>query len=130
MGTEEIGKITIDTYRSTKSFAATGLFLRDVHGILSFKTSMGVSIKKYIQNSKSFPYVLSDSVVRGIANYLKIKQHIKINSRDTHNKRIMSLRTNKLFRDINYELRTNDYLKSVAPSESNLEIILNKYLAF
>jgi ribosomal protein S15P/S13E len=130
MGTEEIGKITIDTYRNTKSFAMTGLVLRDIHGVLSFKTEMGVSIKKYIENSGSFPYVLSDSIVRGITNYLRIKEHIKVNSRDTHNKRILSLRINKLFRDINYELKTNSYLKSVSPSESNLEIILNKYLAF
>ena len=139
MGGEETNKIMesqqiknkiISIYKQTKNMALTGLMLRDLHMVGNVKTQTGQSIKQILLLSNIFPYILNDQVVLGIEAYLRIKEHIKTNVRDKHNKRIMSLRINKLFRVIHYEMKKSVYLKKIKPTESNLELILNKYLAF
>jgi ribosomal protein S15P/S13E len=130
MDSQQIKNKIISIYKQTKNMALTGLMLRDLHMIGDIKTETGQSIKEILVCSKIFPYILNDQVVLGIQAYLRIKEHIKSNTRDKHNKRIMSLRINKLFRVIHYEMKKSTYLKTIKPTEFNLELILNKYLAF
>ena len=130
MESQQIKNKIISIYKQTKNMALTGLMLRDLHLVGNVKTQTGQSIKQILLLSNIFPYILNDQVVLGIEAYLRIKEHLKTNVRDKHNKRRMSLRINKLFRVIHYEMKTSVYLKKIKPTESNLELILNKYLAF
>jgi len=78
-----------------------GLILRDTYGVPSVKLVTGKSISKILEENK-LSLLVPEDLAALVVKIKKLKKHLELNSRDTHNKRGLILLESKLRRLVKY----------------------------
>jgi len=126
MERKEVIKIIQDLYKVHKKLSTVGIILRDKYLLLSIRKEFNSTLKDlFLEGNSNF---LDDSIVINIQRCLALRNHLKLNKKDLHNKRIFDLYQNKLFRFIFYHKKKSDSLNKLKKINlETLEILLNKY---
>ncbi|NYT02028.1 MAG: 30S ribosomal protein S15 [Methanosarcinales archaeon] len=98
---EELEKVIVRLHDNGLAPAMIGLTLRDQYGVPNAKLILGQSITHFLQGKVTMSEVPED-LSHLMSKALKIRRHLKSNSKDVHNNRALQLTEAKVRRLVRY----------------------------
>ena len=101
LSNDEIKKKIIELKDQGHPTSVIGVILRDNYGVPSVKLATGASIKNHLEGA-GIKFDIPEDLVNLMKTAVSLESHLKVNKKDLHNKRALSLTEAKIRRLARY----------------------------
>jgi len=102
---EEVDRLVVKLAKDKLSSPAIGRTLRDQYGIPSVRNATGKKLMKIMDENQLQPKIPED-LMNMFRHSVKLREHMKINKKDTTSKRGLELLESRIRRTIKYYIKT------------------------